>query len=157
MGRLTFSVADYDGEVSVVTLPWSDLTAANIDAEYASAISMQTALDGVSRGKILKREQTAKTSPQAVGAATDQEAQREEKALIKYYDDTTFARATCEIPAVDMTKQLPGHPGYFYLENQAGDEDAVWTAFVSAFEADVPGPGGNAAVIEAVLHVGRNI
>lgn len=157
MGRLTFSIADYDGEVSVVTLPWSDLTAVNIDAEYADAITMQTALDGVSRGKILKREQTAKTSPQAVGAATDAEAQREEKALVKYYDATTFQRATCEIPAVDMTTQLAGHPGYFYLENQSGSEEAEWTAFVAAFEASVPGPGGNAAVVEAVLHVGRNI
>lgn len=156
MGRLTFSISDFDNEVSSVTLPWSDLTSANIDAEYADAITMQTALDGVSRGKILKREQTAKTSPQAVGPSTDEEAQREEKALVKYYDATTFQRATAEIPAVDMTKQMPGHPGCFYLENQAGDEDAVWTAFVAAFEDSVPGPGGNASVIESVWHVGRN-
>lgn len=156
MGRLTFSIADYDGEVSTVSMPWSDLTAANIDGEYADAITMQSALDGVSRGLILKREQVAKTSPQAVGAAASAEAQREEKALVKYYDATTFQKGTMEIPAVDMTTQLTGHPGYFYMNNQNGDEEAEWTAFVAAFVASIPGPGGNASVVESIIHVGRN-
>ena len=156
MGRVTFRYADYDAEISTLSIPTSDLTAANIDAEYASAITFQTALEAIARGLLLNRSHLAKSSPQAVGKASDEEAQREEKALVMYYDDTTFERATAEIPCVDMTLQMTGHPGVFYIDGETGHE-AVWTTFVSEFEAFVTGPGGNAAVIERVIHVGRNL
>lgn len=156
MGRLTLTIADYDAEVSTLSVNCSDLTAANIDGEYADAISFQTAVDGVSRGLILKRTHTAKVSMQAVGKSNNQEAQREEKALVMYYDSVTFEKATAEIPAVDMTLQLPGNPGVFFIDGD-GNENAAWTAFVSAFEAFVTGPGGNASVVERIIHVGRNL
>jgi len=157
MGRIVFSIADYDGEISTATFPSSDLTLANIDGEYADAITLQTALDGITLGLIRSREHVAKTSPQAVGKASSELAQREAKALVRYYDDVTFKRASMEIPAIDLTLQLAGHPGYFYDVQFDGDEEAAITAFVAAFLAVVPGPGGNAAVIEDIIHVGRNL
>lgn len=156
MGRVTFRIADFDAEISTFGVPTSDLTAANIDAEYASAITFQTALDAVQRGLTLNRAHVAKISPQAVGKSADDEAQREEKALIMYYDDTTFERATAEMPCVDMGLQMTGHPGVFYIDGEAG-HDAAWTTFVSEFEAIVVPPGGNTAVIERIIHVGRNL
>lgn len=156
MGRVTFRIADYDAEISTFSLPTSDLTAINIDAEYADAITMQTALDAVQRGLILNRSHLAKSSPQAVGKATDEEAQREEKALVMFYDSVTFERATAELPCVDMTLQMTGHPGVFYIDGETG-HDAAWTTFVSEFEGIVVGPGGNATVIERIIHVGRNL
>lgn len=154
MGRFSMRYADYDAEISNVSFPASDLTAANIDAEMAASLTLQNATEAVLRGLLLQTQFIAKTSPQAVGKASDEEAQREEKALVRYYDDTTFVRATLELPCVDMTLQHPTQPGYFYRDGVAGEE-ATWTAFVAAFEAFVPGPSGNASVIEEIIHVGR--
>lgn len=156
MGRLTFRIADYDAEISTVQFPASDITAANADTEYADSLLLQAEVAKVSRGLILQREHTAKTVPLAVGKASSAEAQREEKALVMYYDDTTFVRASLEIPAVDMSKQHPSHPGIFYQAGVTGHH-ADWGTFRTQFENFVPGPSGNAAVIEKVIHVGRNL
>jgi hypothetical protein len=156
MARLTFTISDYDAEISTVQFPASDLTVGNITDEYADALLLQAELAKVSRGLILKREHVGKTSPLAVGKASSVEAQREEKALVMYYDDTTFVRASLEIPAVDMTKQHPSHPGIFYQAGVSGHH-ADWGTFKTQFENFVPGPSGNAAIIEKVIHVGRNL
>jgi hypothetical protein len=156
MGKLIVTIADHTGEVGTVTFPGSDLTAANIDAEETQMATLRAELADVMRGLELKYTEVAKVAPQAVGKASSAEAQREEKALVRYYDDTTFERATLEIPCVDMTKQMTGHPGKFYIDGESGAH-ADWTAFVTAFEAYVLPPGGNTAVVEEVIHVGRNI
>lgn len=157
MGRVVFRVVDHTGEISTATFQTSDLTAANIDAEYAEALSLQTAVDNVSLGLILNREHVAKSSPLAVGKASSENAQREAKALVSYYDSVTFKRATMEIPCCDLTLQLTGHPGFFYDQAYAGTEEAEWATFVSIFETAVVGPSGNASVVDTVTHVGRNL
>lgn len=157
MGKVTISMRDYDNEATSVGFPVADLTAANIDAQFTAAIALQSAVEGITLGKVQSRSHMAKTSPQGVGAATSELAQREDKALVSYYDSVTYERATVEVPCIDLLVQLTGHPGVFYLESQAGNEEAAVTAFVTAFEAMVIGPGGNAAVIERIIHVGRNI
>jgi len=156
MGRIVLSYRDYDGEKTTVTFQGSDLTAANIDAEYASAISLQTAFEAVSLGKLQKRTHVAKVSPQGYGHATDEHAQRETKALVTYYDDVTFKVLTQELPCVDLSLQNPDYPGIFYLAGSANNE-ATWETFVTEFEAYVPGPSGNNAVVEKIIHVGRNL
>lgn len=157
MGRVVLRIADYDGEISTVTFPTADLTAVNIDGQYTAAIALQDAVDGVSLGLILNREHVGKSSPQAVGTASSELAQREAKALVRYYDDTTFERATLEIPAIDLTLQLTGHPGYFYDVAFDGDEEAAITALVTALNANLVPPGGNTPVVQSIIHVGRNL
>jgi hypothetical protein len=156
MGQMTIAVVDYDGETSTANFPAPDMTAANSDAIYADGLTLQNALDGIVRGLLVKKTHTAKVSTLAVGKATSEEAAREEKALVRYYDDTTFARATMEIPAIDMTLQHPTIPGVFYRAGVSGHEAAIGT-FVTAFQAFVPGPGGNTAVVQEIIHVGRNL
>lgn len=155
MGRLVLSISDYDGERSTVTFPASDLQEVNITAQLAAALTLQNATMAISRGKLLTKTVVALDAPQGVGRATSPEAQREEKALVRYYDATSFERATLTIAAVDMSKQNPDYPGVFYLAG-AANNDADWEAFVTAFEAYVPGPGGNVAVVEEIIHVGRD-
>ena len=155
MGRISYTFADYDGEKSVASFNTADLLDTNIVAEYASAIDLQTALEAIVRGLLLKRTHVAKVSPQGVGKATDPEAQREEKALVRYYDDTTFERGVVEIPCIDMGLQNPDFPGVFYRPG-ATNNDADVATFVTEFEALVTGPGGNSAVVEEIIHVGRN-
>lgn len=156
MGRYKMTYADWDGEVSTVTFPGSDLLEANITAEQTQAATLRDAVNAVTRGKLLQTEHVAVTSPQGVGRATSPEAQREEKALVMYYDNTTFKRASLEIPCVNMTGQNPDYPGVFYLDG-ASNNQAAWETFVTAFEAFTPGPSGNTAVVEKIIHVGRNI
>jgi len=156
MGRVVFSYRDHTNEATTVTFPGSDLTAANIDAEYASALTLQTALEAVVLGNLIKRSHVAKESPLGQGAASSELAQREAKALVSYYDDTTFKTATMEIGCVDLTLQNPDFPGVFYL-NGASNNEAVWETFVTQFEAFVPGPSGNNAVVDRIVHVGRNL
>lgn len=156
MGRVIFSYLDHTNEATTVTFPGSDLTAANIDAEYASVLTLQAALEAVVLGNLINRTHVAKASPQGVGAASSELAQREAKALVKYYDDTTFKVATMEIGCIDLTLQNPDYPGVFYL-NGAANNEAVWETFVSEFEAFVPGPSGNTAVVDRIIHVGRNL
>jgi hypothetical protein len=157
MGRMVYRIADYDGEISTCTVQTADLTTANIDAEYAAGIAIQAAIDGVSLGLVLNKEHVAKSSPQAVGKASNASAQREAKALVRFYDSVTFERGTMEIPAVDLSLQLDGHPGFFYDVQFDGDENAAWTAFVAAMIASAVGPGGNDVVVDTIIHVGRNL
>lgn len=156
MARFKMTYTDYDEEVSTVTIPSTDLTAANIDAEYADGLTLETATEAVLRGKLQKSEHVAKTSPKGVGRATDAEAQREEKALVQYYDSVTYKRATLEMPCADMGLQNPDYPGVFYLQG-AGNNTQEWIDWVAAFVAFATGPSGNTPVVEKVVHVGRNL
>lgn len=156
MGSVIFTYADYDGETSTVTIPQDDMTAANSDALYAAGVALQAVMEDVLLGNILRKSHIAKVSPQGVGRASSALAQREAKALVRYYDGTTFDRSTLELPAVDLSKQNPDYPGVFYLDGAANNH-ADWEAWVTAFETYVKGAGGNAAVVEEIIHVGRNI
>lgn len=149
-------IADHTGEVSTIQYPGDPLLAGNIDQEFTDALALQTATMAVVLGKLLQTSHLAKISPHGVGAATDPNAQRESKALVQYYDDTTFERATLEIPCPDLAKQNPDYPGTFFLDG-ASNNHADWAAFVTAFETFVPGPGGNTSVVERITHVGRNL
>lgn len=156
MGRLTIAMKDYDNETGTVGFPIADMTAANSDGLYADGLTLQNALDAVVLGALTLKTFTAKASILGVDKASSENAAREAKALVRYYDDTTFEKATLEIPCVDLTLQHPTVPGVFYQKGVSGHE-AVWGTFVTAFEALVSGPGGNAAVVQEIVHVGRNL
>lgn len=156
MGSMVLTVYDYDEEVSTAQFPAPDMTSANSDDVYADGLTLQQALDAIILGLITQKRHVAQTSPLAVGKASSELAQREIKALVRYYDDTTFVKATMEIPCIDLTLQHPNYPGVFYRDGVSGHETAIGT-FVTAFEAFVPGPSGNAAVVYEIVHVGRNL
>lgn len=156
MGKASWSVKDNTDEDTSFQVPMADLTAANIDAQYTLVTAMQTALDGVCLGNLIRQNVQAKSSPLMVPApATSAAAQREAKAMCIYADSVTFEVGRCEIPCIDLTTQLTGHPGYFYDKNFDGDEDATWTAFVSAFEDITVGLGGNAVDVIRIYHIGK--
>jgi len=156
MGQASWSIKDNTNENTSFAVPSADLTAANIDAQYALVTAMQTALAGVCMGNLIRQNVQAKSSPLMVPApASDLAAQREAKAMVVYADNSTFETSKCEVPCIDLDSQLPGHPGYFYDVNYAGDEDATWTAFVAAFEDLGVGLGGNAVTITRIYHIGK--
>lgn len=150
MGKFNVMFRDYGREVSTVQFPGADLTAANIDGELAAMVALRTALADITLGNIIKLTRIASVSPQEDIPATDKNSQRETKWLCRYHDDTTFEKATLEIPCAKLSL-LDGNESE--LDLSAG----VGAAFKTAFEAYVLPPGGNTAVLDEVIHVGRNI
>jgi len=153
MAWLGLKMYDYNGEPSTVTIPTADLTAANIVASMAAGDALVTAIEGITLGLSSVKTYVAKRSPLSGDVrATDAGAQRELKWLVRYHDSVTFVRGTTEIPTADTAQLDPANRGYAEI----GDAGVV-DAFVTAFEAFALGPSGNAAVVDDILLVGRNI
>jgi hypothetical protein len=157
MGKVTISMRDHTNEKTTFICPSVDLTAVNIDTEYSNAILLQTALAGVSRGNIVSRNHIAKTSPQGIpGPSDDEEAQREEKAMLIYANEVTFVEGRFEVPVIDMTLQMDGHPGVFYLKEYASDAEVEWQLFVGEVETMLSAAqGGDSVVVLRAYHIGK--
>jgi len=153
MGRLTVSTRDYNGEASTVTFPSADLTAGNIVAQMAAGDALITAMAAIENSLHTSKSYVAKVSPlSAALQASDETAHRELKWLVLYHDDTTFEKASLEIPCPDLAQQSATYRGHADI----GDAGVV-DAFIAAFEAFVLPPGGNTAVVDDILIVGRNV
>lgn len=153
MGWLAVSTRDYDGEASTVTFPSADLTAANIVAQIAAGDALVTAMAAIENSLHVSKTYVAKRSPlSADPRASDATAHRELKWVVMYHDSTTFEKATLEIPCPDLAEQSATYRGHADI----GDAGVV-DAFITAFEAFVLGPGGNAAVVDDIVIAGRNI
>jgi len=153
MGQLIVSTKDYNGEASTVTFPSADLTAANIEAKMTAGDALVTAMAAIENSLHVTKTYVAKRSPlSADPRASDATAHRELKWLVMYHDDTTFEKATLEIPCPDMAQQSATNRGHADI----GDAGVV-DAFITAFEAFVLPPGGNTAVVDDILIVGRNL
>jgi len=136
-----------------VTFPIADLTAANITADMVSGDALVTAMAAIENSLHVSKKYVAKVSPlSAALKASDETAHRELKWLVMYHDDTTFEKATLEIPCPDLAQQSATYRGHADI----GDTGVV-DAFITAFQAIVVGPGGNAAVVDDILIVGRNL
>jgi len=151
MGKLIVTFKDYGGEVSTATFPGSDLTEANITAELAEMLAIVTALGDVTLGNITKIQRVASVSPQEDVPATSPLSQREQKWLVRYHDTITYEKGTLEVPCADLNLLDEANRGRADLT----DEDV--DAFVTAVEAYIVGPGGNAIEVDEIVHVGRNI
>ena len=151
MGKATFSGLDFSSERSKFSVQMADLTAGNIVAQLALVDALLTALGDISFipfGNVVN----ARDVP-SVGAATDEDGQREFKARVRYADDVTGARFSVEIPAPVRTGNLVAGTDFF---NLAATDVA---AFVTAFEALVKSPDdlANAVTVVNIQSVGRSL
>lgn len=156
MGAFTISFRDHTNEPSTVVFPGEDLTAANHDAQVALTIALLAAIGDVSIGELQTSKITAQASVYGVGPAASALAQREAKAVMLFHDDTTFDKGRLEIPIIDLSKQNPDYPGIFYLPASANN-NADWTAFVTAVEDYVVLNTGNSITVDRIYHVGKNL
>jgi len=141
---------DYDGESTTFRARTAALTAANYDAQLTLQSALNTAMAGITRGHVTK---TAWGNEITAGATPDDPlSQRENKWLIRYHDAVTDdAISPMELGCADLTVLDPNNRGYAEM----GDGDVV-DAFVTAFEAYVLSPLGNAVVVDSLQFVGRN-
>lgn len=148
MGELSFSMRDHTNDPGSLTVPTIDLIETNITAQTALFNTLQGTISGVCLGNLVRKSVQATSSPLGVsGPASDPASQRENKAQVVFQNLTTFAPPRyLTVPCVDQDTQMPGHPGYFYLRDYAGEEDAAWTAFIAALEPILSAEAGGDTV-----------
>lgn len=151
MGKYVRTYVDYDGEATTFQVKAADLTAANFDAQVALQVALGAATNGICLGA-LKKIEYGNVIDSPVLESDEPTAQRELKWLVKYHDATTADKLRLTIGTADPAALDPNARKQAYI----GDGDVV-DAFVTAFEAYVLSPLGNAVEIDQIVLVGRNI
>lgn len=145
-GFFTTQMQDRDDDMRQFTLPTTQVSAANHDAQYALAQALVAAVEGISRLTTkqwdfgARRTETGDPKPTAGSAQVNIEWQ------VTYVEDTTLEVRTVRIGGANLDIAdilLSG-------SNVADLSETTMAAFVTAFEAYVVGPNGNAVTVSQV-------
>lgn len=152
----TVSANDYGGERTNTQygLPaQNDTTVAATETLLGDlrAAHMALTLGVLVQGQFVYRQ--TKYAPSNI-KATNKEAQREKKWLIRYYDNVTFAAFVVEIGNADLSKL--GTDGDRVNLATGSVPAGVWTTYKDAFEAVCYSPDGNPCTLVEAVFVGRN-
>lgn len=152
-GLYSLSFLDYSKEdaASSVRFHIPELTAANIAAQTALIDTLRTSIDAVTLGTLATERVIAEDNFLSRTRPTDPTAQRENKWLFLYEDQTTHRIYRGEIPTANIT--LLDAPSDHIADLTTG----VWGTFKSAFEAVVKSPAGNAVTLLDVQFVGKRL
>lgn len=145
-GFFTTQMQDRDDDMRQFTLPTTQVSAANHDAQYALAGALVTAIEGISRLTTrqwdfgARRTETGDPKPTAGSAQVNIEWQ------VTYVEDTTLEVRTVRIGGANLDIS-----GILLAGSNVADLTATeMAAFVTAFEAYVVGPNGNAVTVSQV-------
>lgn len=158
--QLSLTYIDHGGERAVMTGNIPVVTAANLAATNTLVNNLVAAIDDIIFGNLNKRTMSVIVLGSAALPASE-EAQREEKWLIKYRDVTATLAAGVTNPYFGKqfvtsigTAELTAHLG---VNSDFADlAETEIAAFVTAFEAFARSPAGGAVDVTAIEHVGRN-
>lgn len=154
---VTFSMRDETGELGNFSVGVPAINAASITSVLANVTDFQTALGGITLGVIAAKHWGDKDT-ESNALPGDNAAQRENKLLVKYRDDTTEQDRIVTIPTVDFDQLvfMPG-AGDKVAFSAANGASAAMQAFVTAFETLVVARDtGNTVTIVEMRYVGRN-
>jgi len=146
---------DFDGERSTIAAEGITITAANLDAQEALMDAIISAITGVTSGVLRSTQKVFSDVDLSEALASSEWAQRETKWLLTLYDATANKRFKRELPCADLTllDETETDPALRKSLPLAG---GAGLALVTAYEAFMISPWGNAVVVESVVHVGRN-
>lgn len=161
--KATFTIQDFDGENSTMSINVGPITAANFTAKRDAIDDLKNTIPDITRGEI-RQTTISENFSESVAEVTSQEAQRESKWLATLRDVTQFFDVgntinnpgfgklfNIEIPTALLTL-LSGGSSVLSLAVPAV------AAFVTALEAIAHSPtGGNECEVVTIRHVGRNI
>lgn len=160
--QASFTIEDYDGEKSTMSLNIGPITAANFTARRNALDELKAATQDIIAGELRKTsitEQFAESSD----AVTDQTAQRESKWLVTYRDVTQFLDVANTINNVGFGNLYSVEVPAALLSLLAGNSDLLvltdepMATWVTKFEAVQNSPtGGNEIQVVSIRHVGRN-
>jgi len=139
-------------EASSVKFDITTLTAGNLSAVELLLVDLVTAIDDIQIGQTAKTAIVLQETIVSDARATSQLAQRENKLMLRYHDDTVPAwKYTRSIPCFDLTT-LPD--GSEFLDLSTG----VGAALKSAFEAVVVSfnDASHSVILDSAQFVGRN-
>lgn len=146
-GRVRKSLMDWDGQKRQFSFDTDVVTAANHDAQKALHDAFIAAVADVTLGAldfeefVADREEIRPVVKAAVAAA-----QINIEFIVTYIDDVNSAVMHVRIPTADVTDD-----DLFMPNSHLWDPtDAKWVEFISAFEAYVLSPDGNAVTIQLI-------
>jgi len=121
------------------------------NGDYVTAVNnLVTGMQGITNGTVLADESFLVN--RRSNAVPAQPAARETKLLVSYEDNVTLKRYSVTVPTLDTSAVV--------FLGQTDDIDpagnTATTDFVTAFEAIVASPAGNAVSVVALKRVGRN-
>lgn len=163
-GLLTFSLRDYDKEISTTSINTGAVTAVSLPGLLAEIGTLRDAIDNITLGVLAREQLTAFNTPLSNNPATLPNAQRETKWLVLYEDNTQFFDPPVNaIPNEGYRKRFVLEIPTANLNLLAANSDLADTtnpaiqAFIDAFEQTGRSPyGGSVNVIE-IRHVSRNL
>lgn len=143
--------ANGEPETSTWSVAVTTATPANVaDLETAFG-TLMTAIQAVSLGNNQKKEIVYARTILGATPAASTAAQRENKWLCRYHDNTTFKKFVVSLPCADLTKLVSGSE-FLVLTGGAG------ATLKTAFEAVVVSPddASHSVTLDSVQFVGRN-
>lgn len=133
-------------------VPIREITAATYDAVTADAQDLRIALDALILGNVFKDDTIAqRVQIAAETPAASALAQRENKWLCRYHDNTSFDNYTVSFGTADLTKLMANSE---FVDLSLGEG----AAFKAAFEAVVVSPADDThtVTLDSMQFVGRN-
>lgn len=150
-GKVTFKFKDYAGQTSSFQLTTDDVTAGNLATIQSQMGALQTAVEGVSRGRIANEVLLANDTDNGQAPASDPLARRENKWLLRLSDSVTGEILLRELPTADLTLTVANG-------EDADMTDAAWVALKSAIDGNYNNPEtGNSLLLLGAKFVGRNL
>ena len=149
-GKYSRTILDFDGEKTVFEVTVPELTAANFAAQATLRSSLGVAIANITLGTVHKFDY-GNTDGVSNTTPSSEVAQRESRWLVRYVDDVTQALYHVTLGTADLVAHMSASAKGF-----ADLAEADIAAFVTAFEAYVLSPVGNAVTIQSIMHVGAN-
>lgn len=146
-GRVRNSLRDWDGQNRQFSFDTDIVTAANHDAQKTLHDALIAAIADVTLGALDFEEYVAdREEIRPVVSAAVAAAQVNIEFVVTYVDDVNSSVIHVRIPTADVTDDtlfMPNSPLW-------QPTDAKWVEFISAFEAYVLSPDGNAVSIQQI-------
>lgn len=163
-GIYTLTILDYSKEKSTSRFNTGAVTAVSLPGLLTQIGALRTAVDGISLGTMARESLQVFDTPLSNEPPVDKNAQREDKWLITYEDNTQyFDPPTNAIPNEGYKKAFSVEiacPDRTLVVNNTDFADitaAPMSTFVTAFEAMCKSPYGGTAHVLSAKYVGRNL
>lgn len=139
-------------ETTVTEFPITTLTSANVVAQQTLINDLAVAIAGITLGQVNKDQVVFTRTPGVPGPSSNVLAQRENKWLVRYHDNTTYQKYSRSIGTADLSLLPATNTEFLNLA------DTPVAAFVSAFEALVKSDADptHSVTVDSIQFVGRN-
>lgn len=132
-------------------VPIQTVTAANLNATIIAVADLSTALLNLGIGNILTQSLTQRRQLIGTGPASSDLAQRENKWLFRYHDNTTHEKFRMSYPCADLSQHMPNSEFVDLSSGNGADAKAKFEAIVVS-----PADAAHSVTLDSIQFVGRN-